>query len=72
MYKDSTEIDLRFELDGRDWDCRYISYIFLNGTIDIAGTNEQDSVRRAFASWSAVTNLDFIEACNENDADTNV
>jgi hypothetical protein len=72
LYNDSTEIDLRFELDGRDWGCRYISYIFLNGTNDIAGADEQDAVRRAFASWSAVTNLDFIEACNENDADIRI
>lgn len=72
LYKDSTEIDLRFELDGRDWDCRYVSYIFLNGTNDITGNEEQDAVRNAFNSWSAVTNLDFIEACNENDADIRI
>lgn len=69
---DTTRIDLRFELDGRDWDCRYVSYIFLNGTNDIAGDEEHEAVRRAFASWSGETNLDFIEACNENDADIRI
>lgn len=60
--EDSSRIDLRYELHGNDWNCRYISYIFLNGTNDIAGTNEHDAVRRAFDSWSSVTNLDFFEA----------
>ncbi len=69
---DTARIDLRFELDGRDWDCRYVTYIFLNGTNDIAGNEEHDAVRRAFASWSSATNLDFIEACNENDADIRI
>lgn len=72
LVKDSSRIELRFELHGNAWDCRYISYIFLNGTNDIAGTNEEDAVRRAMDTWAAVTNLDFIEACNEEDADIRI
>lgn len=53
-------------------DCRYLSYFFINGTEDVAGTEEHEAVRRAFDSWSAETNLDFIEACNEDDADIRI
>ena len=72
LIKNSSRIDLRFELDGRSWNCRYLSYFFINGTNDVAGTEEYDAVRRAFDTWSAVTNLDFIEACNEEDADIRI
>lgn len=72
LVKDTSEIDFRFELHGNNWNCRYISYIFLNGTTDIAGNQEENAVRSAMDSWSAITNLDFIEACGENDADIRI
>lgn len=58
-----------FVVHGNDWDCRYLTYTFVNGTGDIAGVQEEDAVRRAMASWSAVANINFIEVCNEVDAD---
>lgn len=62
----------RFNLEGSSWDCRFVSYYFINGTFDIAGDGERDAVKRAFDSWSAITNLDFYEACSANDADIKI
>ena len=62
----------KFVTFGTSWDCRYVSYIFVNGTSDIAGTEEEAAVRSAMATWSAVTNIDFIEACNTSEADIRI
>ena len=69
---DTSCIELRYVVDGRSWECRYITYYFINGTNDVAGTEEHDAVRRAFSTWFAVTNFDFIEVCNEEDADIRI
>lgn len=42
----------------------------MNGTSDVSG--EQAAVEDALDSWSAVTNIDFIEACNSGDADIRI
>ena len=57
----------RWEAQGNDWDCRYVTYSFENGTDDVGGTDEHDAVRRAFVSWSQVARLDFIEVCTGGD-----
>lgn len=57
----------RWEAQGNDWDCRYVTFSFENGTNDIAGNAEHDAVRRAFNSWSQVAKLDFIEVCAGGD-----
>ena len=61
-----------FVVHGNNWDCRYLTYTFVNGTGDIAGVQEEDAVRRAMVSWSAVANINFIEVCNEVDADLRI
>lgn len=66
------EINPYFVLHGNDWDCRFLTYSFLNGTNDINETQEQDAVIRAFETWSRVTNIDFYEATNANDADIRI
>lgn len=54
---------------GTSWNHRIITYFFANGTADIAGNDERQAIRDAFALWRAQTNLAFLEVCNENDAD---
>lgn len=66
---DSNKIQLRYVIDGRDWACRFLIYYFVNGTADVAGTAEHNAVLNAMDSWSTVTNIDFLEACNAGDAD---
>lgn len=63
---------MRYNIDGREWDCRFLTYYFVEGTADVAGTAEYDAVEDAMDSWSAVTNIDFLEACNASDADIRI
>lgn len=72
MIREKGEDPSKFVLDGRDWDCRYLTYFFVNGTGDISGNNEEAAVRNAMASWSAVTNIDFIEVCSAAAADIRI
>lgn len=53
---------------GTSWPNRIISYAFQNGTADIAGDDERQAVRDAFAIWAAQTELAFIEVCDVNNA----
>ncbi|MCW5912875.1 MAG: matrixin family metalloprotease [Cyclobacteriaceae bacterium] len=67
--KNTGDISVNFVPIGTTWDHRIITYFFQNGTGDIAGNNEQQAIRDAFALWSAQTDLYFIEVCAANDAD---
>lgn len=55
-----------FTLQGNSWDHRIITYFFQNGTDDIAGDQERQAIRDAFALWAAQTNLVFAESCAAN------
>ncbi len=61
----------RYEIEPlmRSWPCRHLTYYFINGTADISGDDEQNAIRNALATWSAATNIDFLETCSENNAD---
>ena len=61
---DTNKIQLRYVIDGRKWDCRFLTYYFVNGTADVSGTAEYNAVLNAMESWAEVTNIYFIEACN--------
>ncbi|PRY35975.1 matrixin [Spirosoma oryzae] len=54
---------------GTSWGRRVLSYAFENGTDDIAGDNERQAIRDAFALWAAQTDLAFVETCNPSEAD---
>lgn len=70
--RDSNNIQLRYVIDGRDWDCRFLTYYFVNGTTDVADTAEHNAVLNAMDSWSAVTKFDFLEVWNAVDADIRI
>ncbi|MCF6402919.1 matrixin family metalloprotease [Chitinophaga filiformis] len=55
-----------YTIQGNSWDHRIITYFFQNGTDDIAGDQERQAVRDAFALWAAQTNLAFVESCAAN------
>lgn len=61
-----------FVLQGNKWDCRYVTYFFMNGTDDVPGTAEHDAVREAISWWDAFSNVDLIEVCNEAEADIRI
>jgi hypothetical protein len=56
-----------FVTDGRAWNCRVISFMFINGTNDIAGDGEREPVRQAFQLWQQQAGLIFREVFNENE-----
>ncbi|HEY9403684.1 MAG TPA: matrixin family metalloprotease [Pyrinomonadaceae bacterium] len=58
-----------FTIDGRKWSYTNLTYYFQNGTADIAGNDEHQAVRDAFALWSNVTTLTFTEVYNPASAD---
>ena len=58
-----------FVLQGNSWDSNDLTYSFNNGTADIAGNEEQDSVVQAFALWAEVSPLTFTEVSVAGDAD---
>ncbi len=72
IVSDNGQVDPNFEIIGNAWDCRYLTYFFINGTNDIPGNFERNAVRRAMANWSEVTNIDFIEVCAEENADIRI
>lgn len=49
------------------WGRNNITYSFQNGTSDIIGNDEQNSVRQAFQIWSDYGNLNFTEVTNNAD-----
>ena len=61
-----------FVLDGRRWDCLEITYMFMNGTADIANNDERAAVRQAFALWQNATYLTFREVTVAADADIRI
>lgn len=61
-----------FVTDGRAWNCRVISFMFINGTNDIAGDGEREPVRQAFQLWQQQAGLLFREVFNENEADIRI
>jgi hypothetical protein len=67
--KSPKDVSLNFVPIGTTWDHRGITYFFQNGTNDIAGNNERQAIRDAFALWSAQTDLYFLEVCTTDDAD---
>ncbi|GIV36398.1 MAG: hypothetical protein KatS3mg032_0777 [Cyclobacteriaceae bacterium] len=67
--KSSGDITINFVPIGTTWDHRVITFFFQNGTDDIAGNNEQQAIRDAFALWSAQTDLYFLEVCTAANAD---
>lgn len=68
---DANIIKLRYRLSGHKWNCRFLTY-YIGGTADVAGTAENNAIEDAMDSWSAVTNIDFLEACNAGDADIRI
>ncbi|MFM7858743.1 MAG: matrixin family metalloprotease, partial [Flammeovirgaceae bacterium] len=61
-----------FVTDGRVWDCRVVSFMFMNGTNDIAGDGEREPVRQAFQLWQQQAGLIFREVFNENEANIRI
>jgi hypothetical protein len=61
-----------FVAQGNRWNCQFISYMFLNGTGDIAGDGERNGIRQAFGMWQAQTGLIFREVFVENQADIRI
>ncbi|MBX2924504.1 MAG: matrixin family metalloprotease [Chitinophagaceae bacterium] len=51
------------------WGKTNISFFFQNGTADIAGTAEQNSVIQGMQLWSAYTPLTFTQAASAGAAD---
>ena len=45
---------------------RTLTYAFVNGTADIAGNNERQAIRNAFATWQAQIPIDFVEVATTN------
>jgi matrixin/type IX secretion system substrate protein/PKD domain-containing protein len=62
--------DSRYILHDNSWGCRFLKYYFVNGTTDVL--NEQGAIKAAFSRWAAVTNIDFIETCNLEEADIQI
>ena len=62
----------KYVTDGRAWNCRIVSFMFLNGTADIAADGERESVRQAFQLWQQQAGLIFREVFNENEADIRI
>ena len=58
-----------YATQGNSWDHDNITYFFLNGTADISGTAERQSVRDAFALWANQTPLTFTEVSSAAGAD---
>ena len=58
-----------YEVHGNSWSYNDLTYFFSNGTGDIAGTQEEQAFRDAFALWAGVTPLTFTEVNNAADAD---
>jgi hypothetical protein len=61
-----------FVTDGRAWDCRVVSFMFMNGTNDIVGDGERAPVRQAFQLWQQEAGLVFREVFNENEANIRI
>jgi hypothetical protein len=61
-----------FVTDGRTWNCRVVSFMFINGTNDITGDGEREPVRQAFQLWQQQAGLIFREVFNENEADIRI
>ncbi len=58
-----------FNLIGREWDHRIITYSFQNSTLDITIIAQRQSIRNALDLWEDVTDIVFLEVCNETNAD---
>lgn len=71
-YGNCTGYDSRYNLDGRSWNCRFLTYAFDNGTPDITGDIEQNVIKNSFEKWESVTNIEFIRTCNTSDADIQI
>src|SRR5690606_1249493 len=54
--KDTNLFGTQFIAEGREWDCRFLTYFFVNGTGDIPGSQEQGAIENAMDTRSAVTN----------------
>ncbi len=50
-----------FVLRGCKYNKNDLSYAFINGTADLAGSREREIVRQAFEAWEGVANLRFQE-----------
>lgn len=61
-----------FVLRGCKYNRNELTYAFLNGTGDLAGTREQEIVRQAFQAWENVANLQFTEVATNANPDFRV
>lgn len=50
------------------WNSNHLTFKFINGTNDLAGTSERNIVRQAFEVWAQVTPLSFSEVTGSADA----
>ncbi|WPR75519.1 matrixin family metalloprotease [Algoriphagus sp. NG3] len=67
--KNTDEFQPFFNLIGREWDHRIITYSFQNNTLDLTVINQRQAIRNALDLWAAVTDLAFLEVCNGTNAD---
>jgi hypothetical protein len=54
------------------WNSNALSYAFDTGTDDIAGDDERQAVRRAFATWSAAVQISFREVGTGDNPDIRI
>jgi len=59
--KDKKLIQPLYNLIGREWDHRIITYFFENSTTDIPVNDQRQAIRDGLALWSEVTDIAFLE-----------
>lgn len=67
---DALDAEDNFVVGGTSWASNTVTYFFVNGTPDIAGTTaERNAIRDAFDIWEEWTSLNFVQGSSAGNSD---